>query len=1676
MGNRIEKILKTPFFFVLFFLFPLLVAQESAGKALDVLRLNNDQLLELVQDNAPTFDAVPRTEENTEASTETIVSDVSAGNAILTENVQSQQSFVAPQTVLPLFWNNVESALSGQPYSFEVINLGDSLLLIWQEINESTTGKTFSIYYQRSTNLRTWSQRRVLIDQSPFNGIEDTSLFSVANIGNHVELIVQENRGTLSQYTSLDGGLSFDKNIINLDFTDVGLTPHVFSSQNDFSVFITGVNNTKNIEKGQPAYWFLENKIDKKGNWAKWQDFKSDNLDEFSIIGDFYYDAVANREYLISQNYKQTDNGGLYKLVLRQRRPGGRWSQIPLYDGYLNVEGQTYDDSQPSLFGDDTSLYVVWERRPQFLNIAGQVQTYYFRMSLRTLNFLNEPQPLSDPGSSSGFSKGFLYKNSPYFYWIDVLSSLNLSLTLPSYVDGGIEFDIQQLTFRNGVNKNPRSIIFKDTLVFFWLNEINNSNQSELLFLAEDTAVTPPLITYSNFTLGSATNQSEAIVRWKAPEDKAGIRRMLYKWSDKRQEVFPLNDEDIGDFLEAGITAESHFIAPEEGLYYLHIRIQDFTGNWSEPFAIPFNYDITAPVAPSIRLPPLDQNGFVFANTFRISWEMPYSDAPIKRFRYRLTALDAQNKLALDDEIPLFVSKNNFVDFNNINDGRWRFELASQDSAGNWSPYSWVDFQTNKFNIRTYVSAVFSELTETGRQKLSLQGRGFVQEDSIDEIFFSYDALGNDKVKSWKKEGTDYIITSDRRIDDFVIKTIPAGNYYLGVEHPTRGRAMYSSVLSFDEAGALKRGYFRSNTEKGRWGSFDLKVIQIVLFDNIFLFLFLLLLLLMFLITCYYFMRFLFTLYSYKKGLQKLLLTKQAPISYKEAIMQGQGKFVSIRTKLIVSFSSLSATSFLIIFIIFNLFLQVRQRTELYNNLNDKVNILLNNLEASSQDYFPSGDRLNLALIPNRISTLDEGLYITALGQNADNVNDVRSLDDGLLTTSNNLSHDYIWASNDPDISLKQKLPRSIDRFELENRVLNLSTPAELQLINNFYRLENNTYFLRASYPENKTEQLLNIFRRSSFFVVGQSQINERLNEKVNEVVEIVNTQYTADLANEIASVSSLSRELIEAANESNQREFDQVSFELSEVNRTISDYIKGNNRIYGFYSDTLEPLNSSTIRWNDFENTQVEYFIPVIYFTQGDDYFFKGSLRLGLTLLPLLESAQRTQNFLLIIFVIFLFFAIVISVVGAIYLSNVFLKPIAALVFGVEKIRDTPNKEDLKNHVINIDTRDEIQLLANTINEMTKGLVRAEIANKDLVLGQELQKLFLPLEEIGHNIKSSYAKLKIPQAEIFGYYAGAKGVSGDYFNFLQLGTDYIVVIKVDISGKGISAALIMIQVATLFKNFFDEMPVSEMNNLDIFKTTLSKFLDRTNKALFDTGFKNRFAAIILSVLNIRTGEILAANAGDNLVPIYRAKKHLIETIQLTSNPAAGIFSNEKIKQVIPKGFAEDKLRVEVGDILFFYTDGLVESQWLTSSLEETDENAEKSFDIVDEFGEERILDIIEAVRHKRNYVLEKKYNNDVLSYHFNFDSIEPTLENIVCAILANERLFRFYPQTIVSREDKIQIDQYLVEFMEKTFVEYHSFFTDKVNQIIDGQYVQFKNIREVPQYDDLSVLAVKRM
>ncbi|MFP4167969.1 MAG: PP2C family protein-serine/threonine phosphatase [Desulfonatronovibrionaceae bacterium] len=163
------------------------------------------------------------------------------------------------------------------------------------------------------------------------------------------------------------------------------------------------------------------------------------------------------------------------------------------------------------------------------------------------------------------------------------------------------------------------------------------------------------------------------------------------------------------------------------------------------------------------------------------------------------------------------------------------------------------------------------------------------------------------------------------------------------------------------------------------------------------------------------------------------------------------------------------------------------------------------------------------------------------------------------------------------------------------------------------------------------------------------------------------------------------------------------------------------------------------------------------------------------------------------------------------------------------------------------------------------------------------------------------------PYKNEFDLYAGiipAKEVGGDLYNFSKVDDDHLVFIIGDVSGKGVPASLFMAITMTLFlagsENRTDPGPVLSFINRQLAKNN--------DACMFVTAF--------CGVLNYRTGELKISNAGHN--PPILIQKDRADFI----NPARGVVLGAVEEMDYPTAC----VRLEPGDSLFLYTDGVTEA------------------------------------------------------------------------------------------------------------------------------------------------------
>jgi serine phosphatase RsbU (regulator of sigma subunit) len=478
-------------------------------------------------------------------------------------------------------------------------------------------------------------------------------------------------------------------------------------------------------------------------------------------------------------------------------------------------------------------------------------------------------------------------------------------------------------------------------------------------------------------------------------------------------------------------------------------------------------------------------------------------------------------------------------------------------------------------------------------------------------------------------------------------------------------------------------------------------------------------------------------------------------------------------------------------------------------------------------------------------------------------------------------------------------------------------------------------------------------------------------------------------------------------------------------------------------------------------ENDRFIFCMPVDLMSYSGDRFFRGLLRLEVSVDSIIQEMRENQTLLERTILIIAIAVLVLGIIGALILSSLIIRPIQTLVRHVAIFRDTKDKQDLVGLEVQINSRDEIAVLGDTINEMTNGLAVAAAAASDLSIGREIQKKFLPLELDKNGNKLNSGCKETDKVVFFGYYAEAAGISGDYFDYHDIDGRYYAIIKCDVAGSGIPAALIMIQVATMFLNYFKEWePDAEGMHIERAVYQINGFIETL-------GFEGRFAAFTLCIFDSQTGELHFCNAGDNIIHIFDSSEMCIKNITLPQTPAAGVLPNNVVES--KGGYRVQTLTLGKGDILLLYTDGIEESKrkFRDSDLNDHDGGGE-------EFGAERVQDVINTVMNRGTYRLDKWYDS-AEDLCFDFSGCDGKVEDMIMALISVEKIFRCYYTPHVVRGEWVLIDKKIDTFLKNHFLQYHKYCAETHECTGNNAYMYYTHLREDEQYDDLTILGVKR-
>lgn len=219
------------------------------------------------------------------------------------------------------------------------------------------------------------------------------------------------------------------------------------------------------------------------------------------------------------------------------------------------------------------------------------------------------------------------------------------------------------------------------------------------------------------------------------------------------------------------------------------------------------------------------------------------------------------------------------------------------------------------------------------------------------------------------------------------------------------------------------------------------------------------------------------------------------------------------------------------------------------------------------------------------------------------------------------------------------------------------------------------------------------------------------------------------------------------------------------------------------------------------------------------------------------------------------------------------------------------------------IDSLSTIQALASQI---TSALYRAQVHEETLASEKMAQEL-----EFAGNIQSTFLPESVPSLDGWSLAASlipARQTSGDFYDFIPLGGNKIGLLVADVADKGTGAALYMALSRTLLRTFATQYPDSPA---EVFR--------RANDRIFEDSRADQFVTVFYGVLDLDSGEFEYCNAGHNPTYLLRSANGGGADGLKRTGVALGAMEGLRWKSA--------SLTLEQGDILLFYTDGVVEAQ-----------------------------------------------------------------------------------------------------------------------------------------------------
>ena len=304
--------------------------------------------------------------------------------------------------------------------------------------------------------------------------------------------------------------------------------------------------------------------------------------------------------------------------------------------------------------------------------------------------------------------------------------------------------------------------------------------------------------------------------------------------------------------------------------------------------------------------------------------------------------------------------------------------------------------------------------------------------------------------------------------------------------------------------------------------------------------------------------------------------------------------------------------------------------------------------------------------------------------------------------------------------------------------------------------------------------------------------------------------------------------------------------------------------------------------------------------------------------------------------------FSVFVSVFIAASLTRTLTRAVHDLQIGTAHV----NQGDF-SYRIPVSGSDQVSDLAHSFNSMTASIERLIEDSKrrqhleaELEIAREVQAKLFPGQRPDLN-----------GLEVLGVCRPAESVSGDFFDYVRLDSNSLAVSFGDVSGKGISAALVMASLHAIVRT---QLALLAPDRPDGFLDAAARVVAGANRQLVADTAPEKYSTLFFGAYDARTATLAYSNAG-HLPPLLVRNGEIVPLE--VNGMVVGIFADAS--------YTASSLTLQRGDMLVAFTDGVTEP--------ENEAGAE--------YGEERLRETLRGTGGLPASEVIDRVMNDVLTW-----------------------------------------------------------------------------------------------